>query len=88
MPRKIPSKEELAEFRKTMNDMAIARLEMFGANVTKYAEVLGKFRVALEKSGFSEEESMQIVLKVIEQRRSVFLRRPMFAGGHGGHWHK
>lgn len=84
MPRKIPSKEDFVEFRKTMNEMATARLDFFGANVAKYAEVLGAFRAALKKSGFSEEESMQIVLKVIEQPG----RRPMFAGGYGGHWRK
>lgn len=81
MPRKIPSKEQLAEFTKTMNEMTTARLEMFGANAAKYAEVLGSFRAALEKSGFSSEESMQIILKVAEQPD----RRPILAGQHG-HW--
>lgn len=62
----------------------MARLEMFGANAPKYAEVLGTFRAALVKSGFSEEESMQIVLKVLEQPA----RRPMLMGAFGGHWRK
>ena len=81
---KVPSEEERAEFRKRMNEMIAARMEMFAANAGRYAEVLGAFRAALQKSGFSAEESMQIVLKVAEQPG----RRPMFAGGYGGHWHK
>jgi hypothetical protein len=82
MPRRIPSDEKLAEFKKTMGEMTAARLEVFAANVTKYAEVLGAYRAALEKSGFSAEESMQIVLKAAEQPG----RRPVFVGGRGGHW--
>jgi hypothetical protein len=78
MPRKVPSREELAEFRKAMEEAAMARLDFFRANAAKYAEVLGTFRVALEKSGFSEEESMEIVLRVVEQPG----RRPMFGKGH------
>jgi hypothetical protein len=76
------SEEERAEFRKRMNEMIAARMEMFAANAGRYAEVLGAFRASLQKSGFSAEESMQIVLKVAEQPG----RRPMFAGGYGGHW--
>lgn len=78
MPRKKPTDEERAEFRKRMNEMIAARLDMLAANTDKYAEVLGAFRKALEKSGFSAEESMQIVLKVAEQPG----RRPMYAGWH------
>ena len=81
MPRKVPSKDKLEEFRKTMDEMEAARLERFGANAPKYAEVLGAFRAALQKSGFSADESMQIVLKVLEQPG----RRPMFWGRRGGH---
>jgi hypothetical protein len=81
MPRKVPSDEKLVEFGKAMSEMATARLDIFSANATKYAEVLGAFRAALKKSGFSDDESMQIVLKVVEQPR-----RPMFWGGHGGPW--
>ena len=62
--------------------MATARLDIFSANAPKYAEALGALRAALKKSGFSDDESMQIVLKVVEQPR-----RPMFWGGHGGPWH-
>ncbi len=81
MPRRVPSKDQIAEFRKTMNEMTTARLEMFGANAAKYAEVLGTFRDALEKSGFSREEAMQILLKAAELPG----RRPIFAGQRG-HW--
>jgi len=83
MPRKVPSDERPAEFGKVMSEMATARLDIFRANAAKYAEVLGAFRAALKQSGFSDEESMQIVLKVVEQPR-----RPMFWGGHGGPWYK
>jgi hypothetical protein len=83
MRGKMPSEEERAEFRKRMNEMIAARMEMFASNAGRYAEVLGAFRAALQKSGFSAEESMQIVLKVAEQPG----RRPAFAGGFGGHWH-
>jgi len=83
MPRKEPSDEKLAEFGKVISEMATARLDIFRANAEKYAEALGAFRAALKKSGFSDDESMQIVLKVVEQPR-----RPMFWGGHGGPWRK
>lgn len=81
----MPTDEERAEFRKRMNEMIAARLDMFAANAPKYADALGTFRRALERSGFSAEESMQIVLKVAEQRGP----RPFF-GMHGGHgpWRK
>jgi hypothetical protein len=82
--KKEPSKEDSGEFREAMNEMVAAGLDTFAANAAKYAEALGAFRAALEKSGFSPEESMQIVLKVAEQPG----RRPMFAGGFGGHWGK
>lgn len=84
MPRKTPSKEEIAEFMKTMNEFSSTRLEMFAANAGKYAEALGAFRGALQKSGFSAEESMQIILKVVEQPS----RRPMYPGWHGAQWQK
>jgi hypothetical protein len=83
MKREFPSEEERAEFRKRMNEMIVWRMNMFEANAARYAEVLGAFRAALQKSGFSAEESMQIILKVAEQPG----RRPMFAGGFGGHLH-
>jgi len=83
MPKKAPSDEELAEFRKFMNEVETTRLDIFSANAAKYAEVLGAFRAALKKSGFSDDESMQVVLKVVEQPR-----RPMFGVGHGGPWRK
>lgn len=81
MVRKIPSKEELAEFREAMNEMATVSLDILSANATKYAEALGTFRSALEKAGFSAEESMQIILKITEPQG----RRPIFAGGRGSH---
>ena len=84
MQRRIPSEEERAEFGKRMNEMIAARMEMFASNAGRYAEVLGAFRAALQRSGFSAEESMQIVLKVAEQPGG----RPMFAGGHRGPWHE
>lgn len=79
-----PSEEDRAQFRKMMNEMIAARLEMFAANAPRYAEALGMFRTALQKSGFSPEESMQIILKVAELpgMRTPFGRR------HGSHWHK
>ena len=83
MPKKVPSDEKMAEFGKVMGEMAKARLDLFRANGPKYAEALGVFRAALKQSGFSDDESMQIVLKAMEQPR-----RPMFWGGHGGQWHK
>jgi hypothetical protein len=82
MPREPLHEEKLADLRKVMNEMTTARLDLFAANAPKYAEALGAFRAALEKSGFSKEESMQIVLKAMEQPG----RRPMFFRGHGGHW--
>ena len=84
MSRKSPTDDERAQFRKAMNDMIKARLEMFADNGPRYAEVLGEFRAALEKSGFTKDEAMQIVLKVAEQPG----RRPMFAGGRFGRWRK
>jgi hypothetical protein len=75
-----PSDEERAHFMQMMNEMTKARLEMFGSNAAKYAEVLGTFRAALQKSGFSAEESMQIVLKVAEQPGG----RPFFGRGRWG----
>ena len=67
-----------------MNEMMTARLEMFAANAPKYAKALGTFRDALVKSGFSAEESMQIVLKVVELPGG----RPGFPGRFHRHWHK
>jgi hypothetical protein len=84
MPRTIPSKERLAEFREFMNGMMAVRLDVLSANATKYAQTLGAIRAALVKAGFSSEESMQIVLKIAEQRGE----RPMHGGEHDGHWHK
>lgn len=66
-----------------MNEVTTARIEQFAANAPKYAKALGTFRAALRKSGFSSEESMQIILKLVEQPR-----RPMFGRWHGGPWHK
>ncbi len=76
MPKEIPSKEKLAEFKKMTGEMTTARLDIFSANVTRYAEVLGAYRTALQKSGFSAEESMQIILRAAEQPS----RGPMFGG--------
>ena len=67
-----------------MTEMISARIDMFKANSVKYAEALGDFRAALEKAGFSKEESMQIILKVAEQPG----RRPFFPGGRFANWHK
>ena len=83
MPKRVRSDEKLAEFGKVMGEMVTARLDLFRANAAKYAEALGAFRAALRKSGFSDDESMQIVLRVVEQPR-----RPMFWGGHGGPWRR
>ncbi len=83
MYRRMPSEEEMAEFKKVMIGMTSARLDVFAANAAKVAEVLGTYRTALQKSGFSAEESMQIVLKAAEQQS----RRPMPGWGRGGHWH-
>jgi hypothetical protein len=82
MPKKLPTKKELADLREFMNEMTTARLEMFRANAARYAEVLGEFRTALEKSGFSSEEAMEIILKVAGQPGP----RPMLGGGHGPRW--
>ena len=82
MPREAPSKQKLDEFKKMMNEMTTARLDIFSANVTRYAEILGAYRAALQKSGFSAEESMQIVLRAVEQPS----RGPMFGGRRSGHW--
>jgi hypothetical protein len=84
MPRKIPSKEKLAEFREFMNGMMAVRLDVLSANATRYAETLGAIRAALVKAGFSSDESMQIVLQIAEQRG----RRPMHGGERGSHWQK
>ncbi len=78
-----PSEEDRARFRKMMNEMIAARMEMFAANAPKYAEALGTFRKALQNSGFSADESMQIILKVAELPGP----RP-FGRRHGGRWHK
>lgn len=75
-----PTEEERERILKMMNEMTRARLEMFGANAAKYAEVLGTFRAALQKSGFSADESMQIVLKVAEQPGG----RPFLGRGRWG----
>ncbi len=66
-----------------MNEMTAARLDMFVANAPKYAEALGTFRAALQKSGFSPEESMQIILKVADLPGA----RPFWGRRHG-HSHK
>jgi hypothetical protein len=84
MPRRKPTEDERADFRKALDDMVKARLEMFANNAARYAEALGSFRAALEKAGFDKDEAMQIVLKVAEEPG----RRPMFMGGHFAHWHK
>ena len=83
MPKKVQSDEKPEEFGKFMREMATARLDLFRTNAPKYAEALGTLRAALKESGFSDDESMQIVLKVVEQPI-----RPMFWGGHRGPWHK
>lgn len=68
-----------------MQEMIAARIDMFAASSAKYAEALGTFRAALQKSGFSADESMQIILKVAEQPG----RRPMFGGWRmGERWGK
>jgi hypothetical protein len=48
MPKKIPSKDEMAEFKKAMSEMTAWRLDILSANATKYAEALGAFRAALQ----------------------------------------
>lgn len=65
-----------------MTEMVAARIDMFKTNSAKYAEALGAFRTALQKSGFSAEESMQIVLKVAEWPGGM---RPFFHRGPFGH---
>lgn len=81
---KAPTDEERTQFRKMMAEMASARIDMFKSNAPKYADALGTFRASLEKSGFSAEEAMQIVLKVVELPRG----RPFFPGGHFKRWHE
>lgn len=68
MERKLPTDEEKAQFRAMMNEMFKARIEMFMTMAPDYAHALGTFRAELLKSGFSPEESMQIVLKVADQQ--------------------
>lgn len=80
MPKKNYSDEEIAEFKEKMKEMTKIRLEMFQENAVKYAQGLGAFRAALKKSGFSDEESMQIILKLSE-RPPV---RPFFFRGMWG----
>lgn len=82
MPKKSPTADERAEFRKLMTEMMGARIQMFMDNAPKFAKALGEFREELEKAGFSREEAMQIVLKMGEFPRG----RPMWRGG--GHWHR
>ena len=65
-----------------MTEMISARIDMFKANSAKYADALGTFRADLEKSGFSAEESMQIILKVAERPRG----RPFFPGRRFDHY--
>jgi hypothetical protein len=86
MNREPPSDEDRAQFRKFINEMISARLEMFEENAPKFAEALGTFRAALQKNGFSPEESMQIILKVAELPGMG--GRPFFGGGGRGgkHW--
>lgn len=79
-----PSEDDRARFRKMANEMIAARMDVFATNAPKYAEALGAFRKALQNSGFSPDESMQIVLKIAEMPGS----RPFFGRRHGGHWHK
>jgi hypothetical protein len=75
LPRKLQAEERIAKIRRFMSEMQTARIELFASNAPKYAEALGAFRSALRKSGFSDEESTQIVLKAMERRG----RRPMWA---------
>ena len=82
--RRKPTEEERAQFRAMINEMVKARIELFAANAPQYAQALGTFRAELQKSGFSPEESMQIVLKMAEQPG----RRGFWGGRRGGHWHK
>ena len=79
MPRAMPSDEELAGIKRTMKEMSMARIDIFSTNAADYAKALGAFRAALVESGFSREEAMQVVLKVLEQST----RRPRFIGGRG-----
>jgi hypothetical protein len=64
MSRRMPSKEELDEWRRVRIQMAAVGLDVVSAHATKYAEALGALGDALQKSGFSKEESVQIILKV------------------------
>ena len=83
MERKTPTDEEKAQFRAMVREMAKARIALFSETAPEFARALGTFRAELQKSGFSAEESMQIILKVAEQPR---MRG--FWGGRRGHWHK
>ena len=84
-PWRPPTAEERAEFRKLLNERIASRLDMFETNAPKYAKALGTFREALKKSGFSDDESMQIILRVAELPGG----RPGFGGLHGHRrWHK
>ncbi len=83
MERKMPTEEEKARFRNMMNEMIKARIEMFATAAPDYARALGTFRAELQKSGFSPEESMQIVLKVADQQGPRG-----FWGGRHRHRHK
>jgi len=80
MPKKDQSKQDIEGLKEKMKEMTKFRLEMFQQNAAKYAQGLGAFRAALKKSGFSEEESMQIILKLAE-RPPV---RPFFFRGMWG----
>ena len=74
-----PTEEERAHFRKMMNEMTRGRIEMFASNSAKMAEALGAFRASLIQSGFSAEESMQIILRIAD----TGMGRPMFGRGFG-----
>jgi hypothetical protein len=79
-----PTAEERAQFRRMMTEMVGARIEMFAANSARFAEALGAFRASLIQSGFSAEESLQIILRVAEMPGGG----PMFGRGFRGHVHK
>lgn len=83
MESKMPTEEERAQFRAMLDRMISARIEMFATHAPEFARALGTFRAELQKSGFSAEESMQVVLKVADQQRWGGFR-----GGRRGHWHK
>lgn len=84
MPKKSSINEERAQFRKAMQEMTEARVQMFMDNAPRFAQALGVFRAELEEAGFSREESMQIILKMGEFPQG----RPMWRGWGGGHRHK